>query len=268
MLDLTTYEHLKLEIDEHRILTVTIDNPEQRNAISPGIDVEIHRIWREITADDSIRCVLLTAVGNRAFSAGGNIKGMVETIESTPKNFRGTFIRSRQILEDMLGVEQPIICALNGDAYGLGTSLAMMSDIIVANESAKIVDSHVAIGLVAGDGGVLAWPLAMSIYKAKEHLMRGTPLLASEAAQLGIINYALPYEEVLPKAREIAVELAHGAPWAIRWTKMALNKIARDRLQLVMDASLASEWITFMTDDHSEAARAFLERRKPEFKGT
>lgn len=267
MLDLNTYSALKLELDEYAILTVTIDNPEQRNAMSPEIDAEIHRIWREIAADDRVRCVILTATGNKAFSAGGNIRGMVDSIEATPKNFRGSFLRSRQVLEDMLGVDQPIICALNGDAYGLGTSIAMMSDIIVANETAKLVDSHVKIGLVAGDGGALAWPLAMGIYKAKEHLLRGNPLVAKDAAAMGMINYALPYEEVMPKAREIAIELATGAPWAIRWTKAALNKIVRERLQLIMDASLAMEWITFMTDDHSEAAHAFLEKRAPTFKG-
>lgn len=266
MLDLTRYHALKVEFDNH-ILTITIDNAESRNAMTPAIHEDFDHIFRDIAEDEDVRVVILTASGNRAFSAGGNIKGMIEHFEKDPKNWRGSFMKARRILEDMLSVDQPIICALNGDAYGLGCSMALMCDIIVANERAKFADTHVKVGLVAADGGTLTWPLAMSIYKAKEHLLRGTPLPASEAAQLGIINYALPYEEMMPKAREIAEELANGAPWAIRWTKAAINKITKERLNLLVDAALGTEWLTFMTDDHREAAYAFAERRQPNFTG-
>jgi enoyl-CoA hydratase/carnithine racemase len=266
LLDLSRYHGLKLDVDDG-VMTVTIDNPAERNAMTPEMFDEMHHIWRDITDDETIHVVILTATGNRAFSAGGNVKDMAERRSGNGVNWRGSFLKSKRLLEDMLAVEQPIICALNGDAYGLGATLALMCDIIVANERARLADSHVKVGLVAGDGGALAWPLMMSIHKAKEHLLRGNPLLAADAARLGIINYAVPYEEVMPKAREIARELADGAPWAIRWTKTAVNKIAREHLNLLIDTSLATEWLTFMSDDHAEAARAFVEKRTPQFIG-
>src|SRR5207245_9662783 len=125
---------------------------------------DFETIFRDIAADLDIRAVIITAVGDRAFSAGGDIKGMVEHFKEDPRNWRGPFIRSRQILEDLLAIEQPVICALNGDRYGPRCTIALMSDIIVANENAKLADTHVKIGLVAGDGGPVAWPLSMSIY--------------------------------------------------------------------------------------------------------
>jgi enoyl-CoA hydratase len=266
MFDRSQYKALKLDLDD-RVLTITIDNAEQRNAMTPEISVEMHAIWRDVTNAKDVDAIILTAAGDRAFSAGGNVRNMAVNFEKDPKNWQGSTLPPRRLLQDMLDVEQPIICALNGDAYGLGASIAMMCDIIVANEKARLVDSHVRVGLVAADGGTLTWPLSMSIHKAKEHLMRGLPLLASDAAQLGIINYAVPYEEMMPKAQEIARELADGATWAIRWTKASVNKILRERLNLMVDAAVAAEWISFMSDDHREAINAMAERRTPKFTG-
>jgi len=122
-------------------------------------------------------------------------------------------------------------------------------------------------GLVAGDGGTVIWPLLIGVSKAKEYLMRGTLLKGREAERIGLVNHCLPGGEVLAEARKIALELAHGPTWAIRWTKLSINQILKDRANRLLEASMALEQVTFATADHREATMAFKERRKPVFTG-
>jgi enoyl-CoA hydratase len=264
MPDYGKYKELKLDF-EGRLLTVTLNRPEVRNALVGDMHLELEEIWQDIAVDDSVGAVIITGAGDRAFSAGGDIKGMNQSAGG-PATVRG-FVGPKRIISNLLEVEQPVIAAVNGDAIGLGASVALNCDIIVASERARFADTHVRIGLVAGDGGVVAWPLMMGIHKAKEYLLTGDWLPAPEAHRYGMINYCLPAEEVMPKAREIALRLANGPTWAIRWTKTSINKIVRERLNLVMDTSLATEWLSIRTEDHKEAARAFVEKRPPVYKG-
>jgi enoyl-CoA hydratase/carnithine racemase len=166
----------------------------------------------------------------------------------------------------MLDVQQPIIGAINGDAVGLGATIALACDIVVANETARFADTHVKnLGVAAGDGGTVLWPMMMGIHKAKEYLLTGDFLVASDAAKAGMINYAVPAAEVLPKAREIALKLAYGPVWAIRWTKTAMNKILREQLNLTLDTARFAEQICFASEDHQEAVKAFRQKRQPEY---
>src|SRR5690606_9759364 len=150
----------------------------------------------------------------------------------------------RRIVQNILDCEKPIVCAINGDCIGLAATVALLCDITVAAQTARIADPHVKIGLVAGDGGAVIWPLLGGPNRAKEFLMRGNLIVASEAERMGLVNYALPADEVLPRARALAQELADGAPWAIRWTKLAVNKAIKDQFNLIMDASYALEMCT------------------------
>jgi enoyl-CoA hydratase/carnithine racemase len=118
---------------------------------------------------------------------------------------------------------------------------------------------------VAGDGGTVIWPLLVGINKAKEFLMRGTLLKGKEAEALGLVNHVVPKNEVLTKAREIAQELADGPTWAIRWTKLSINQVIKDRVNHLLEASMALEQVTFELPDHKEATLAFKEKRKPKF---
>jgi enoyl-CoA hydratase/carnithine racemase len=165
----------------------------------------------------------------------------------------------------MLDVEQPIIGAINGDAIGLGATLALLCDIIVASETARFADTHVKVGVVAGDGGAVIWPLLIGPARAKEFLMRGNFVNGADAFKMGMVNYAVASEQVMAKARELAQELADGPTYAIRWSKLAVNKWLKQQANLILDASLAYEMVTFTTEDHREAARAFVEKRKPNF---
>lgn len=133
-------------------------------------------------------------------------------------------------------------------------------------EDARIGDTHVSrVGLVAGDGGTVIWPLLIGINKAKEFLIRGTLLKGNEAERIGLVNHVAPRAEVLAKARAIAIELANGPTWAIRWTKLSINQIVKERVNMLLEASMALEQVTFETADHKEATMSFKEKRKPRF---
>jgi enoyl-CoA hydratase len=156
---------------------------------------------------------------------------------------------------------------LNGVASGLGATIALFCDIIIAAKTARIGDPHVRVGIVAGDGGCVIWPLLVGPARAKEYLLTGDLVNAEEAERIGLINRVVAPEELYPTALALAQRLAAGAPKAIGWTKLSVNRWLKEGLNLIMDASLGLEWITFGTEDHREAVDAFLEKREPKYKG-
>jgi enoyl-CoA hydratase len=158
-------------------------------------------------------------------------------------------------VENFLDVEQPIIGAINGDAFSLGATLALMCDVTVASETARIADTHVKMNVVAGDGGAVIWPLLIGPHRAKEYLMRGHVITGAEAARVVLVNYAVPKDQVMAKARELAQELADGPTWAIRWSKLAVNKWLKRQANLIMDAGLAYEAMTIRAQEDALRAR-------------
>ena len=161
----------------------------------------------------------------------------------------------------------PIVAALNGPAVGLGASIALLCDAVVMGESAIISDPHVRVGLVAGDGGVAIWPLVLGPAMAKRYLLTGDPVTADEALRLGLATHVVPDAEVLTAATSFAHRLAAGAPLAIRYTKLAVNKLVKDALNIAFDVSTAWEMTTFLSADHVEAVAAIAEKRQPRFEG-
>src|SRR3989475_8437816 len=268
MTDYSSYECIKVEKAD-KLATVTLNRPDSLNAVNPQLHHELERIWVDLAEDADVNAILLTGAG-KAFCAGGDVKGMASRAgggEGGQRRFALNPHGGRRLVQNMLEVEQPIIGAINGDAVGLGATIALFCDVIVASEKARFGDPHVRVGIVAGDGGAVIWPLLIGPARAKEFLMRGHLVNGADAAKMGLVNYAVPPEEVLPKARELAQELADGPTWAIRWSKLSVNKWLKDQLNLILDASLAYEMITFTTEDHKEAARAFVEKRKPKYQG-
>jgi enoyl-CoA hydratase len=267
MVDYSKYEALKIEKAD-RIATVTLNRPDSLNAVNPVMHRELCGIWLDLAVDDEVNAIILTGAG-RAFCAGGDVKGMANRGGSGEGRQRTlmTPAEARRIVENMLDVEQPIIGAINGDAVGLGATIALLTDITVVSEKARFADTHVRVGIVAGDGGAVIWPLLIGPHRAKEFLMRGHFINGAEAGRIGMVNYAVPPEQVMTKARELAQELADGPTWAIRWSKLAVNKWLKQQANLILDASLAYEMMTFGTEDQKEAARAFVEKRKPHYTG-
>jgi enoyl-CoA hydratase/carnithine racemase len=266
MSDYSRYEFIKVEKAE-RVATVTLNRPDRLNAVSPELHHELMTIWNDLAEDHEVNAIILTGAG-RAFCAGGDVKGMASGTLATSggsKAPRITAAEGRRLVENMLDVEQPIIGAINGDAVGLGATLALLCDITVVSEKARFADTHVKVGVVAGDGGAVIWPLLIGPSRAKEFLMRGNFVNGADAFRMGMVNYAVAPEQVMAKARELAQELADGPTYAIRWSKLAVNKWLKQQANLILDASLAYEMLTFTTEDHREAARAFVEKRKPNF---
>jgi len=269
-IDYSAYEFLKVEVAE-RVATLTINRPDRLNAVNGPLHHELEQIWIDLAADSDVNAIIFTGAG-RAFCAGGDIKGMAEGgfVDSAKKGKgrgRGAIAAAngRRLVENMLDVEQPIIGAINGDAVGLGATLALLCDITVVSEKARFADTHVKVGVVAGDGGAVIWPLLIGPHRAKEFLMRGNFISGAEAGRIGMVNYAVAPEQVMAKSKELAQELADGPTWAIRWSKVAVNKWLKEQANMIMDTGLAYEMLTFKTWHHEEAVKAFVEKRKPNF---
>jgi enoyl-CoA hydratase/carnithine racemase len=261
------YRWLQVEVDG-AVATVTMNRPEARNAMIPEMRSELEGFWLDIAQDHQVDAVILTGAGD-SFSAGGDVKAMAAragTDEGRRHAIEG-FGRAKRMCQNVLDVPQPIIAAVNGDAMGLGATLALMADISVMAETARIGDSHVKVGLVAGDGGTVFWPLLIGPNRAKEFLMRSRIVQGNEAAALGLVNHCVPAGEALPFARRIAEELVRQPKWAVRWTKLSINAWLKQQLNLIIDASHGLEMLSALTWDHGEAARAFAEKRRPAFRG-
>jgi enoyl-CoA hydratase len=261
------YQHYKtLRFDyEGRVLTVTIDAPGPVNAVNDHLHHDLSRVFSDLQGDPDCDIIVLTGSG-RAFCAGGDMDWFQEMIDD-PRKFRAIGPDAKRIVFSLLDLEKPIICRLNGAAAGLGASIALLCDVIVASKEAVIGDPHVKVGLVAGDGGAVIWAQLIGYARAKEYLLTGRMLDAVKAAEIGLINYAVPREELDTKVAEIVAEIAANPRWAVRWTKTAINLPLKEIAHKVMDAALAYETLTNLSEDRQEAVRAFVEKRKPDFKG-
>ncbi|HEX6363544.1 MAG TPA: enoyl-CoA hydratase/isomerase family protein, partial [Albitalea sp.] len=198
--DYSRYRYLAIERD-NGITTVTLNQPDNRNAIHAEMHAELEHVWLDLAADRETNVIVLTGAG-KTFSAGGDIKRMASRFGSDEgwQFSLDTPASTRRLFQNILDVDQPIVAAINGDAVGLGATLALFSDVTVIADSAKFGDSHVKVGLVAGDGGAVVWPLLVGPSRAKEFLMRGKLVSGSEAHALGLVNHAVPAAEVAERA--------------------------------------------------------------------
>jgi enoyl-CoA hydratase len=246
-----------------RVLEVTLNRPDKLNATDAVLHAELARLFGDISNDPDSDIIVLTGAG-RAFSAGGDVAWMQEAIDE-PERFEQTVREAKQIVFGLIDCEKPVIAKLNGHATGLGATIALFCDVIFAADHAKIGDPHVSIGFVAGDGGAVIWPQLIGYARAKEYLLTGDLMTATQAAQMGLINHAVPADQLDERVNAFADRLANGATKAIRWTKMSVNIGLRDLATSIMDASLAYEALSNVTADHAEAVKAFSEKRSPVF---
>jgi enoyl-CoA hydratase len=247
------------------VLKITIAHPSSAvNAVDEHLHADFTELFAWLRTVDDARAVLLTGKG-RAFSAGGDF-AWFPALRETDRQDR---LRrdAKQMIWDLLDVELPIVAALNGHAMGLGASIALLCDVIFMSETATIGDPHVRVGLVAGDGGAVIWPLVLGPARAKQFLLTGDALSAPEAERMGLVNFVCPHDKVEADALAFAQRLAAGAPLAVRYTKAAVNKLVKDALNVAFDYSTALELTTFKSEDHAEALAAISEKRKPQFKG-
>lgn len=263
-MDFTSYECIEFH-RTGRILTLALNRPEQRNAVNARLHHELSRVFTDAQRDPDSDVVVLTGNG-AAFCAGGDIDWMQLSVDQ-PEEFERTAREAKDIVYSQLDLEKPLICKLNGHSTGLGASLALLCDIIIASDEAKIGDPHVSVGLVAGDGGALIWPQMVGYAKAKKYLLTGELMLAAEAERIGLVTEVVPRAELDATVEAMAQRLASGATKAIRWSKVTSNLPLRQLFHSYFDAGLAYECLSNLTADHAEAVKAFRERRKPLFTG-
>ncbi len=249
---------------EGRVLTVTIEG-NAVNAVDAAMHEDLARVFADLQRDPDSDIIVLTGRG-RAFCAGGDFDWFQEQIDD-PSKFRDIGHEAKRIVGGLLDLEKPIICRMNGAAAGLGATIALLCDVIVAEENAKIGDPHVKVGLVAGDGGAVIWPQLIGFARAKEFLMTGDLMTARRAAEIGLVNYAVPAAELDAKVAELVEKIAGNPRWAVRWTKTVMNIQLKDIANKLMDASIAYEMASNMTADRREAVAAFVEKRKPKLTG-
>lgn len=247
------------------VLTVTIDHPASAmNAVDARLHEDLALLFSALKREGEARAVVLIGRG-RAFSAGGDMDWFPTLRE--PDTLHALRREAKQIIWDQLDVEIPVVCALNGPAVGLGASVALLCDVVVMAESATIVDPHVQVGLVAGDGGAAVWPLLLGPLAAKRHLLLGEPLTAQEALRLGVAAEVCASDDVASTARRWADRLAAQPPLAVQGTKIAVNAQLKQALLTSFDLSTALEMPCFVSADHAEAVDAFVHRRTPTFHG-
>ncbi len=263
-LDPGTFQALKIERTGD-VLCVTVDHPTSKlNAVDALLHSELARFFRELKREDEARAVLLTGRGP-AFSAGGDFNWFPSLDDAAKLDHLRR--DAKQMIWDLLDVELPIVAAVNGPAVGLGASLALLCDTIFMAEGAAIADPHVSVGIVAGDGGAVIWPLVLGPARAKQYLLTGDSLDATEAERLGLVNRVLPADELYDEALAFARRLAAKAPLAVRYTKLSVNKLIKDALNVAFDTSTALEIVTLQSEDHDEALAAIREKRAPNFNG-
>jgi len=264
--NIETVEYSRFSFDRNgRVLTAAFDSDHPVNGVDGPMHDELASLFTDLQRDSESDIIILTGKG-RAFCAGGDFDWFQAQIDD-PAKFRAIAWDGKRIVGSLLEMEKPILCRLNGAAAGLGATIALMCDIIVADETAKIGDPHVKVGLVAGDGGAVIWPQLIGFARAKELLMTGDMLDASEAVELGLINYAVPKADLDAKISSLVKKLQSNPKWAVRWTKTVTNIPLRALAAQMMDASIGYETVSNILKDRAEAVSAFREKRKPDLSG-
>ncbi|MCB0997135.1 MAG: enoyl-CoA hydratase/isomerase family protein [Acidimicrobiales bacterium] len=245
----------ELHVEVHgAVRVVVLNRPEAFNAANEELHGEVAKIWRELDADPEVAAIVLTGAGG-AFCAGGDLNLLDRMVADTALR-EAIMAEGAEIVRAMTSVRVPIIAAVNGPAVGLGCSLAGMCDLVVIEEQAYFADPHVALGLVAADGGALTWPLLTSLLRAKEYLLLGDRLPAAEAVQIGVANRVVPTGEARTVALELAQRMAKLPPQSVRETKALLNRAVAAAVDTALDGAIDTETASF----DEPAFQANLER--------
>jgi enoyl-CoA hydratase len=256
------YDGLRFERRSDGVLWMIIDRPEAHNATTAAMHLGLSRVWDDINDDSQTRVVVVTGAGD-AFSAGGDIEWL-EGVVGDAEAMRGVMREAGDIVYRMLRCEKLIISAINGVAVGAGLAVALMADISLIDEDAKITDGHLRIGVAAGDHALICWPLLCGMAKAKYYLLTADFIDGRTADQIGLVSRSLPQADLLEEAQRLADRLSQGPQQALQLTKRSLN-LWMQQAAPAFDASLAFEMLTFLGGDAAEGVAAIKEKRRPTF---
>ena len=253
-----------------QVATVSFNRPEIRNALSDVLTPALHEILLVLEADADVRVIVLTGVG-KAFCAGGDVKGMASGApddRALDDKIRALQHRQQALTLRLYELAKPTIAALPGAAAGAGMSIALACDIRIGASSAFFAPGFTAIGLSGDYGG--SWHLTQIVgpARAKEIYFTGRRVLADEELALGLLNEVVADEGLAARATELAKQIASGPPLAIRYMKQNINRATQADFKTCLDWEADRLVRVAQTQDHKEAVRAFVEKRKPVFKGT
>jgi enoyl-CoA hydratase len=257
------FDTLLLERDD-AVALVTINRPQVLNALNSQTIDELRRVILDLKRDESVRAVVLTGAGEKAFVAGADIN---ELALQTPTGGREHALSAQHVFDLVEHMGKPVIAAINGYALGGGCELAMACTLRLAADSARLGQPEIALGLIPGYGGTQRLPRLVGKGRALEIILTGTPITAEEALRIGLVNRVCPAAELMAEARKLAHQLAKAAPIATRYIISAVNQGVEMPFAdaCVYEATLFG--LVASTDDMREGTAAFLQKRKPEFKG-
>jgi len=261
MVDFDRYEAIEVTRDG-TVLTVAFDRPEHLNAINQSVHRELETLFVDIERDDDVKLAVLTGKG-RAFSAGGDLGWLLE-LNADPAASARSIVGDRRIQNALLSMETPIIAKVNGPAVGLGCSIALFCDVVIATPDAVFSDPHVSVGLVAGDGGALLWPQLIGFARARRYLLTGDAITGTEAAAMGLITDTADADDLDAAVDAWGQRLLAQPEHALRWTKASINAGLRVIANAVLDSSAGFENVTQIMPAHREKLEAMQRRsRKP-----
>jgi len=259
--------HELIESVTDRVATLTLNRPERLNALSTPIMEGLLEALPRLAADPGVAVVVLTGAG-RGFCAGGDVKSMAEGTSQLGMDDAAQRLRARMEVSRLLHeIPKPTIAMVNGPAAGAGLAMALACDLRVASESARFITAFVKVGFSGDFGGSYFLSKLVGTGRARELYYSGEPLDARQALALGIVNTVVPEFELLDATTALAQRLAHGPGIALGLMKQNFNAAESGTLAQLLDLEALNQVRTARTEDHQEAARAFVEKRPPQFKG-
>jgi enoyl-CoA hydratase len=256
------YPSLQFLAPEAGILELVMANKGRLNAATEAMHRDLALVWRAIDADEDVRVVIVRGEGTN-FSSGGDFDMIARMIDDEATLIR-VWKEAGDLVYNLINCSKPIVSAIRGSAVGAGLAIALLADVSIAADNARILDGHTRLGVAAGDHAVIIWPLLCGLAKARYHLLTNKPLSGAEAERIGLVAMSVPDALVLDRAFEVARALAQGSQTAIRWTKHALNNWLR-LAGPSFDTSLALEFLGFKLADVREGLAGAREKRRPDF---